>query len=109
MHFIVKRSSWYRGHGSDPSRLLREDGQRCCIGFVGQQCGVSDDIVRGIAQVTDIADLNNQEKFPAWMQMNSKVGEAYETNDDSCIDDRLREATLKEIFAENGDSISFED
>jgi hypothetical protein len=42
MRFTVKRSGWYRGHGAQGSRLLRHDGQRCCLGFVGQQCGLPD-------------------------------------------------------------------
>ncbi len=31
---IIKRSEWYRGHGSYESRLIRElDGLKCCLGF----------------------------------------------------------------------------
>ena len=36
--FTVDRKTWFRGQSSSDSKLLREDGQRCCIGFVAQQC-----------------------------------------------------------------------
>lgn len=37
---VVKRSQWYRGNGSDESRLLRNDRWMCCLGFDAIAAGV---------------------------------------------------------------------
>lgn len=34
---VIDRNTWYRGHGSLDSRLLRYDGQKCCVGFYAEQ------------------------------------------------------------------------
>lgn len=46
---IIKRSEWLRGEGSDGSYLYRrEDGKRCCLGFLGKQlCGITDEQMAG--------------------------------------------------------------
>ena len=36
----IPRREWYRGKGAIPSRLLQLDGTGCCLGHVGQACGV---------------------------------------------------------------------
>lgn len=41
---IIDRLLWLRGEGSDASRLIRPcDGKKCCLGFAGEQCGMSSD------------------------------------------------------------------
>jgi len=37
---VIKRSKWLRGTGD--GTLLNEDGERCCLGFLGKVCGYSD-------------------------------------------------------------------
>ena len=36
----VTRSTWYRGKDAMMSRLLRFDGQMCCLGFACLQAGI---------------------------------------------------------------------
>lgn len=48
--FRVRRSSWLRGSNPNLSAsylLAPQDERRCCLGFVAQACGISDDILRG--------------------------------------------------------------
>ncbi|SRR6266404_7023628 len=113
MDFVVDRKTWFRGKGSDESRLLRADGMRCCIGFVGQQCGVPDS---SMLQHSDIQAMRNAGKdvtrFPYWMsnkEINFEIGKAYEFNDDEEISNEERENRLSDLFAKHGDTITFVD
>lgn len=109
MQFTVKRSEWYRGKGAAPSKLLRTDGTRCCIGFVGQQCGIADSAL--LNRRTIGLCPPKDEKWPTWTNSNdiADTYEAYEVNDNAKLNDKEREAKLKEIFARNGDEIVFVD
>lgn len=114
MKFTVKRSEWYRGQGSLESKLLRKDGKRCCIGFVGQQCGVADSSMLDISSVALLSE-EARNLFPKWLAnavSDGPIGDAYETNDDNeheLWDDEVRETRLATIFKANGDEIEFVD
>jgi hypothetical protein len=104
MKFIVDRKTWYRGKGGKNSKLLLEDGTRCCIGFVGQHCGMPDEYLLGQGGVYDVPD----DRWPKWMKnYNGPITEAYSVNDDATISDAERESKLQEIFRANGDEIEF--
>lgn len=112
MRFTVPLKEWLRGKGGPGSALLKGDGKRCCIGHVGQQCGVPDKRLLGKSKVHDIGD--SRFLFPAWMREVRAEGyaicdieTAYTVNDDRDISDEQREAKLKEIFARHGDEIEF--
>jgi hypothetical protein len=131
--FTVKRSEWYRGQGSKDSKLLREDGKRCCIGFVGQQVGFTDEQLLNMSSVQQQAAKNSDiEKWPAWMKgyhltsadkemwpawmkrhyltsADKEIQSAYLTNDCMPLTDAERETSLQEIFKRNGDEIVFVD
>jgi hypothetical protein len=113
MKFTVDRKTWYRGNGPSGSALLREDGCRCCIGFVGQQCGVPDEALLNVRSV-EYLKLGDQQKakFPEWMwefvgHSYAGIEQAYHINDDRFMNDEERETQLKTIFANNGDEIEF--
>jgi len=113
MKFTVDRQTWYRGKDTGESKLLRYDGTRCCIGFVGKQVGCTDDDLLDVAEVIKM-DSNNR-NFPVWMREpythkgggRTLIGEAYHVNDDENLTDEQREARLKELFIEAGDEIEF--
>jgi hypothetical protein len=104
MKYTVDRRTWYRGH-SVGSRLLRDDGGKCCIGFVGQQCGISN------AELFDmqVAYGVPSKLWPTWMtdESSADIWHAYHTNDDENITDEVREVRLQTIFARHGDEIEF--
>jgi hypothetical protein len=108
--YIVDRRTWYRGMTDDGnSLLLRSDGKRCCIGFVGQQCGIVDEELLNKGTVYKAPSA----LWPDWMKeskinFGTDIALAYETNDTVRLTDESREAILKKIFARNGDEIEFE-
>lgn len=118
-HFVVYRDEWHRGKGYENSKLLREDGQRCCIGFVGQQCGIPDDKLLNAASVVDTAHYSvGVDSFyllwPRWLAPlnpanQGDVVRAYEKNDSKLLSDSEREKALIEIFAVHGNTIEFQD
>ena len=115
MKFTVKRSEWLRGEGSGNSYLIRKsDGKKCCIGFVGQQCGISDKTLTGRQDIASFkkSETNNwlpeASLWPAWMK-SGDIAAAYEANDDKNSSDRIREAELRGIFVAHGDEIEFVD
>lgn len=108
--FTVYRKTWYRGHGTADSRLLREDGMRCCLGHVGKQCGLRD------AELLGVISPRGNAAFPTFLidgeafRGNSKTcSDMMEINDDRSISDTEREAKLTEIAAANGITLIFTD
>jgi hypothetical protein len=106
--FTVSRKTWYRGQGPHESYLLQDDGTRCCIGFVGQQCGISDHalLLRRTARIA--AGLEPEPGWPEWLKGTTTSG-VYTTNDNVLLSDPERESKLKEIFSAHGDEIVFVD
>ncbi len=116
--FVVDRKMWYRGKGSDTSRLLNAEGQRCCIGFVGQQCNIADEYMLNLPDIDSAHEEHSvKDQFPAWMHGDKRsrllgyestaIFTAYHINDDTEIPDNEREEKLKQVFAEFGDEIEF--
>lgn len=104
--FTVDRRTWYRGKEANNSRLLTHDGMRCCIGFVGQQCGIPDE---NLLDRDTIFSRSIEPKWPTWLTawQSSDGHYVYQINDSSHYSDAEREARLKALFAENGDEIEF--
>jgi hypothetical protein len=88
---------------------------RCCIGFVGQQCGIRDDHLFRKDTAAAVDKEFGAASWPIWFGCSefgilpTDVLMAYTINDDRNIDDSVREKRLKEIFARNGDEIVFVD
>ena len=107
--FVVDRKTWYRGKGSEGSRLLDSSGQRCCLGFVAEQCGIGDEDLLGSPDIIGVsypAVVN----FPEWLYKDGETADAgfvYEVNDSCSISDEKRERMLKRVFAQAGDEIQF--
>lgn len=115
MKFIVDRKTWYRGKGSDESMLLRDDGMRCCIGFVGKQCGIDDNELQHATTVLSTVSSDSSgihpSKWPQWFRHGTAgaLSVAYSINDDSFITDTDREKKLVALFESHGDEIVFVD
>lgn len=108
--FVVDRQKWYRGQGHASSALLRLDGTRCCIGFVGSQCGLKDYELLHKTTSVHVSEEKNSllRMWPKWTQENwGDISLAYAVNDDIKMSDKEREDTLKELFIRNGDEIEF--
>ncbi len=113
MKFTVFRDSWARG-ASDGQ--LYADGERCCLGFLGLACGLSDEDMDGIGTPQNV-------KPPAWPKTlvasvldeegeytdSYLCGQIISTNDDEELEDPEREARLRSLFASGGIEVEFQD
>ena len=119
--FVVKRSMWYRGHGTNGSKLLRDDGKKCCVGFLAEACGLesSQIIDKGtLIKVDAVADLPNEHPVHdfAWKLSTSvftndsrSLMSIYEVNDWEGAKPKVRERYLRILFRALGIKIRFED
>jgi len=113
MKFIVDRKTWYRGRGGAYSRLLTNDGKRCCIGFVCKQAGIPDSSIKNERSIASCEmepkkrKAIEKSKLPHWLGEHSQVIYCYHINDNHSLTDGLREKLLKERFAMHGDEIEF--
>ncbi len=104
--FIVKRSRWLRGKGSD-SYLRHKNGHQCCLGFVGRQCNIAakDLLLRGLPGHLPGELLM---RFPELTGSESWSDFAI-INDSPEISDKEREKKLKELAKKNGFRFKFVD
>jgi hypothetical protein len=117
MKFIVPRRTWFRGQGTAESRLLTLKGMRCCVGSVGQQCGVSDAEMKNRKAIHSFSFSETDRLgrpqilggFLEWMYLGCGffISSVYNINDNPNLSDAEREKQLKEKFAEQGDEIEF--
>lgn len=113
MKFTIDRKTWYRGQGHHGSQLLREDGMRCCIGQVGQQCQIPDEAMFQKASIhgwnfeTGAKVIKVRGAWPKWMKNEDQISECYLINDDTALDDAQREKDLIAQFASRGDELEF--
>ena len=102
---IVTRKNWHRGKGANGSRLLVPGtGMLCCIGFLGRKLGLKDqEHLYDSSNLWDVANraqhhdplLPSLEKFIE--DHRSTLLQAYDTNDDTHISEKVRESALKAL------------
>lgn len=120
----VKKSEWLRGKGANASRLValddKDNVQRCCLGFVGLACGLTDQDMHGY---TSPAKFLNEESprdtQGAFATLTFPNTDTYENtalcrglmyyNDDMDIDDAHRITLLRQFGAEAGIEFDFVD
>jgi len=86
--------------------LLNSRGHMCCLGFVGEQCGITKDEMLGRALPSSITEPEIRSKYPSWLLGENEMYCA-NFNDSSVISDDEREAGLIEIFNHQGDELEF--
>lgn len=125
--FTVVESKWLRG-GRSPSgdqnpfsRLENEIGEKCCMGFLAEACGVPQGARRTSRYFRSVAvepfdDLLPEPLRPRLQSLpfvedprahGELAQEIYTTNDDRNLDDDLRKAKLAALFAEAGIEVEF--
>jgi hypothetical protein len=101
---VIDRKKWYRGQGDLTSCLLLSTGKMCCIGFLAKKLGAKPGEIRN----TKILEDTTKPSLLSFASENDSVLTiAYEVNDDEQIDDKEREASLKEIGKEMGVQFTF--
>ncbi len=119
MRFTVTRDEWFRGEGPDGSRLLLPDGRKCCLGFLGLECGLDERDILGKETFSMIDTHVDQTVLPGTLIERRPPGligynetrlcdDIIEVNDDEEMSDDERESTLTRLFAEAGVEVTFE-
>ena len=115
---------WLRGQkdGSGEAKdsiLMNNQGNMCCLGFLGKTCGYRDE---QLEYRSDPGALLREKNVDAdlWphsivdRDQNNQLGytnlcsRIIAMNDDDEIDDNIREQNLKELFSEAGLEVEFE-
>lgn len=118
----IKMSEWGRANeedlwqGEEPSLLNTGVNRKCCLGFLGQTCGISDADLRDRAMPStgSVGELAcYSPKWPEFLfNVNNKWSRAHarvlaSINDDSTTDDEEKIAKITEIFNANGWEVEF--
>lgn len=118
----IKMSEWGRATTEDlwqdnePSLLNTEVNRKCCLGFLGQACGISDAALmdRGMPSKVSIGERAcYSQKWPDFLF--NLENRAYMTNaktlalinDDSSTDDEHKIVSITKIFNANGWEVEF--
>lgn len=103
----VKRSKWVRGGRFGRSLLLNEDGNMCCLGFLGEACGVPTDQLGGVGMPQSVIDYN---KYPTGDEPDGINWDKFaNVNDALDVTDSVREQTLMQLAEDNGFTFVFVD
>lgn len=121
MKFTVDRKTWYRGYGSDNSKLLLENGMMCCLGHISLQCGLTERQI--LHRTTPYRAITNdgflgQKVFNVpvgfdWLLNDSHdstseiAGEMMNVNDSIELSEEIREKRLIELAAKAGHELEF--
>lgn len=120
----IKRSRWARrteGADKGESSLLNDDGNMCCLGFLGAAVGIPLDRLDGLASPSD--HLDHVSALVMWPKefvprniddgrsfCDSEVtAKAVSINDDEDTTDSEKERDLIYLFDEVGIALTFED
>lgn len=96
----INRKRWWRGQGSDDSRLRkRKDGKQCCIGFYARACGLKITDIEGCAT---LAALDSDELRAHESKHNKTFSDLYEVNDDAELTAKDRESKIRQLFKDLG-------
>lgn len=109
---VIDRRIWLRGHGGK-SALLTDAGTRCCLGILGQACGIPDYAMLHQGEPECVSDLYH---WPQWIiesaydrRQTTAVLDLIAINDNPRISEPVREKAVARIFAEHGVAVTFTD
>jgi hypothetical protein len=99
---IIDRSIWVNGrYFNKESRLLNIRGQRCCLGFLGQVCGLKDSSAINVSRPMFVQAAWPKKLFDVvFNEPHTYSAESIliALNDYDDIDDDIREAWIYEGF-----------
>ncbi len=115
MKFTVKRDEWFRGKGATLSKLLNNDGYKCCLGFYSLACGLKEEDIQDKIAPMDLTrelllstDLNKLvEDRQGYLFNTSYCNKLMTTNAAVYLTDAEREVELTKLFAEIGIEVKF--
>lgn len=125
MKLIIDRKKWVNGSNRSSksfgtSMLLNGKNKMCCLGFLGQACGLDDADMLGVGTPAGISDdkvslvkgtyfrkLFTVEKNTRHKFQTNVCYDLVNTNDDNNISNKERESKLKVLFKKIGVNVSF--
>lgn len=113
--FTVYEDEWVNGSNANSaageSALLNDNGNRCCVGFLAQACGLEDSAIADVGYLDDVLSckitkksLKSFEKISEKLNNGGGLGDRahpdniYFINDRDAIPNALRKTMLKEQF-----------
>lgn len=107
---VLDPKRWYRGQGTEHSKLLRDDGTMCCLGFECRRRRVPKKDILGVAVPSVIGGKFSGEP---WVEIDPETAELDLEDRIACINDatdipltragdRKRVAKLRPLFLELG-------
>lgn len=125
MKLVIDRKRWKRGgkdgiDAHDPTCLLTESGQMCCLGFLARARGYKCSEIRLEGDLESLIDTSERrsidracEAFPTLIKPNGSANNLHSkligANDDEApaMRGKPREEKLKKLFAEAGIDVVF--
>ncbi len=116
--FTIKRSEWTRGNKNGPSRLLNEDGFKCCLGFYALASGLRNQDIKLLYSPTEII-LDKNKRWDSFLLKESLLddkllnSDACETlmfiNDNPVSSDKVKEKDIIKMFKQHNVQVRFID
>ena len=106
---IIDRKTWWMGKNYGNSRLLRDDGYKCCLGFYALQQGCKETEILNVLSPAYVL-VRLRHKFKALLTddgfgLTDLCGELIYLNDEPHVENR--EEKLTEKFKEMGVEVEF--
>lgn len=114
--FTIDRATWSCGRNSWDAMLETKDGQKCCLGFLAESCGVGQGRRVGTHNPSDVGHGPGYRKLAGLLKGPDEDNEVQpflaektliEVNDDSDLADHLRERRLTDLFKKQGIGVRF--
>lgn len=115
MKFKVIEDTWLHGpfpEGTNTSVLLNGKGDRCCMGFLAQQCGIPDEALLDLPDFSHLERVH-WEKLPEpfkpigrWTEQTKAVF-IYDENDKGDKNLEERKSRLRVMFDDVGIEVEF--
>lgn len=114
MKLVIDRSRWLRGEGWEQSSLIRpSDEKMCCLGFLGEACGVSRDLMWDKASPRQLS-IEAKAMYPARLfQLRyeddglSPMGRLMNINDNPNLSEEIREKMIIDKMSDLGVAVEF--
>jgi hypothetical protein len=99
----IDEKKWARGNINKPSRLLNNDGNMCCLGFLGKACKISKDILldKEYPETLFIHGEDEYSKYPSLDALNIGWDDFVRVNDNRNISEDRRKEILTKMFKEH--------
>ena len=110
MKLVIERKTWARG-ATRGDYLKNPSGTKCCLGFLGEACGLSEQELRNHGTLQAVVEFRKitPNRYLYEMTNRDPHSQAIRINDTRQLSEEERETELILIFAGAGIQLSFVD